>query len=88
MNASIIPLAAIVFSLGGALVWGLVATVSQMVVTISRQRAEANLKLEMIRRGYTASDIERICNLQIPPGTRVDAGEWNPITPPPKPAKV
>jgi hypothetical protein len=88
MNASIIPLAAIVLSLGGALVWGLVATVAQMAVTISRQRAEANLKLEMIRRGYTASDIERICNVQVPPGTRVDTGEWNPVTPPPKPAKV
>lgn len=88
MNPSVIPLVTIVLALGGALIWGLVATVAQMAVTISRQRAEANLKLEMIRRGYTASDIERICNVQVPPGTRVDAGDWNPITPPPKPAKV
>jgi hypothetical protein len=88
MNPSVIPLVTIVLALGGALVWGLVATVAQMAVTISRQRAEANLKLEMIRRGYTASDIERICNLQVPPGTRVDAGDWNPVTPPAKPLKV
>jgi hypothetical protein len=88
MNVSVIPLVTIVLALGGALIWGLVATVAQMAVTISRQRAEANLKLEMIRRGYSPSDIERVCSIQVPPGTRVDAGDWSPVTPPPKPAKV
>lgn len=88
MNTSLIPLIVVVLALGGSLIWGLVATLCQMAITISRQRAEANLKLEMIRRGYTASEIERICNVQVPPGTRMDGGDWSPVTPPPKPAKV
>jgi ABC-type nitrate/sulfonate/bicarbonate transport system permease component len=88
MSISVIPLVTIVLALGGSLIWALVSTITQMAITISRQRAEASLKLEMIRRGYTASDIERICNVQVPAGTKFNMGDWSPVTPPPKPAKV
>jgi len=88
MNAGVIPLVAVVIALGGSLLWGLVATITHMIVALSRQRAEASLKLEMIRRGYSASEIVRICNVQIPANTKVPPNDWTPVTPPPKPAKV
>lgn len=88
MTFSVIPLVTISLALGGSLIWALVSTITQMAITISRQRAEASLKLEMIRRGYTASDIERICNVQVSPGAKFSMGDWSPVTPPPKPAKV
>jgi hypothetical protein len=88
MNTGIIPLVAVVIALGGSLLWGLVATITHMVISISRQRAEANLKLEMIRRGYSASEIERICGAQVTVDAKLPPAEWTPVTPPPKPAKV
>lgn len=88
MSGSLIQLVFIVVFFGGASIWALVATVAQMTITISRQRAEANLKLEMIRRGYSASEIERICGVQVPDNTKLQPAEWTPVTPPPKPAKV
>jgi hypothetical protein len=88
MNAGEIPLVAVVISLGGCLLWGLVATITHMIISLSRQRADANLKLEMIRRGYSASEIERICGVQVAAGTKLPPADWTPVTPPPKPAKV
>lgn len=88
MDEKIIPLVTIVIALGGSLLWGLVATVTQIVAAISRQRADANLKLEMIRRGYSANEIERICNVEVSREAKLPPAEWTPVTPPPKPAKV
>lgn len=88
MNAGVIPLVAVVIALGGSLLWGLVATITHMVISISRQRADSNLKLEMIRRGYSASEIERICGAKVSADAKLPPADWTPVTPPPKPVKV
>jgi hypothetical protein len=88
MYTGVIPLVAVVIALGGSLLWGLVATITYMIISLSRQRADANLKLEMIRRGYSASEIERICGAQVSADAKLPPTDWTPVNPPPKPAKV
>lgn len=65
---------------------GIIHMICKTIENVSLQRAEANLKLEMIRKGFSANEIERVCQTKFDPKAFQNS-DWTPIAPA-KPAKV
>lgn len=86
VSSSLVSLVAVICILGGPFLCGMFAIVCRTIEKVSKQRAESSLKLEMIRRGFSANEIERVCQSKLDPKA-VHDGAWNPIAPA-KPAKV
>jgi hypothetical protein len=89
ISSSLIGLVAVICCLGGPFICGIVGIICSTVEKISRQRADANLKQIMLQRGFTAADIERVCNTKVQKNvsSSTDVSAWQPI-PPAKPARV
>ena len=88
ISSSLIGLVAVICCLGGPFICGIIAIVCGTIEKVSRQRADANLKLLMLQRGFNAADIERVCNAKVQKNvSSSDVSSWQPI-PPAKPAKV
>lgn len=100
-SGSLVGMLAVIFILGGPFCCGIVSIICCTVEKVSRQRAEANLKSQLIQRGFSAAEIERILSIPIkkpgkkhrelmeapqPVGTPL-ADHWQPIIPP-KPAPL
>lgn len=86
VSSGLVALVAVVCLLGGPFLCGMFHAVCSTIEKVSKQRADANLKLEMIRRGFTADDIERVCKMKLDP-RHESSEDWKPI-PPAKPAKA
>ncbi len=63
----------------------MVYSLMKMIETSTKTHYDAMLKMKMIERGYTADEIERVCQAKIPDGAQHDP-EWKPI-PPAKPVE-
>ncbi len=87
-SSSLIGLVAVICCLGGPFLCGIIGIICSTIEKVSRQRADSNLKLMMLQRGFTAAEIERVCNAKVQKNiSSSDVSSWQPI-PPVKPAKV
>ncbi len=74
-QSQIIPLFAI--AVGGSLVLVFLCRIIRMIEFTSRNYYQAQLKMKMIDKGYSASEIERVVQLQVGD----PAGKWEPLMP-------
>lgn len=82
--ALLIPIVAI----GAPLATAIICRFVKMIEVASKQHYDSQIKLKMIERGYSADEIERVC--QIPVKSKrgeLNEASWAPIAPA-KPAKL
>ncbi len=87
MDEEIIAILAISLLFGGPVLVIIVSKILHTVQSMARDHQETVLRMKMIDRGYSASEIERVCRLPLKDRTRAADNEWVPLTPA-KPARV
>lgn len=79
--SSVIGLVAVCCILGGPFVIGIIAVVMKTFESILRTRSETKLKLQMIQRGFSAVEIERVCKTAASGKADTNSAHWQPIAP-------
>lgn len=83
----IIPIVVCSLLFGGPCVVFIVFRLFQMIENTARGHQETVLRMKMIDRGYSASEIERVCRLPREDRKKAVEDEWVPVAPS-KPVKV
>jgi len=87
MQEEVIAIVAISLLFGGPFAVMIITRVLKTVETMARNHQETVLRMKMVDRGYSASEIERVCRLPEKDRQQGAADDWVPVTPA-KPAKI
>ncbi len=87
MDEEIIAVVAVSLIFGGPVLAIIIKSVLKTVERMARDHQETVLRMKMVDRGYSATEIERVCRLPESDRQRAAVDDWVPVMPA-KPAKV
>jgi hypothetical protein len=88
MEEEVIAIVAICLIFGAPCVVMILTRLFKTIENTARGHQETVLRMKMIDRGYSASEIERVCKLPLDERKRsAESADWVPVAPA-KPAKV
>jgi hypothetical protein len=88
MDEEVIAVVALCLIFGAPCVVMILSRLFKTIENTARGHQETVLRMKMIDRGYSASEIERVCKLPLDDRKRAaESADWVPVAPA-KPAKV